>query len=218
MKKVSDYMNKKENMCLEATIVDYRVIKHHDITATILKLKDKDDIITGLFVDEYNNLIKNNDYKIRGNIIPIKNIDIDDFNKIIDDDIKKYINDDKLFCITAIEPVKSNPLITSVELSLWHDDVNDLIKLKIPISAIEVLEIHKISTSIEYLKEGRYDNLTTCGSLVIRLSIDELGEKTVKVLLDDICLLSITLLFDNEDKKYYNLPYHSNDGEKMTYK
>lgn len=59
-------MNKKENMCLEATIVDYRVIKHHDITATILKLKDKDDIITGLFVDEYNNLIKNNDYKIRG--------------------------------------------------------------------------------------------------------------------------------------------------------
>lgn len=34
------------------------------------------------------------------------------------------------------------------------------------------------------------------------------------MLLDDICLLSITLLFDNEDKKYYNLPYHSNDGEK----
>lgn len=207
-------MNKKKNVTIEATVIDYKVVKHHDITATILKLKGEDYLITGLFVDEYNKLIKDNKYKIRGNIIPVKNIDIDDFNKIIDDDIKKFINDDRLFCITAIEPIKSKPFITSIELSLWHDDINDLVKLKIPITAVEVLGIHKISTSIEYLKDGRYDNITTCDNLILRLLIDELGDKITKVLLDNICLFSITILFDNGDEKYYNLPYHSNDNEK----
>lgn len=207
-------MNKKKNVTIEATLIDYKVVKHHDITATILKLKGENYLITGLFVDDYYNLIKDNKYKIRGNIIPIKNIDIDDFNKIIDGDIKKFINDDRLFCITAIEPIKSKPLIASIELSLWHDNINDLVKLKIPISAIEILEINKISTSIEYLKDGRYDNITTCDNLVLRLLIDKLSEKTAKVLLDNICLFSITLLFDNGDEKYYNLPYHSKDDER----
>lgn len=45
-------MDKNKNVIVEATLVDYKVFKRHDITATILKLKNEDDLITGLFVDE----------------------------------------------------------------------------------------------------------------------------------------------------------------------
>ena len=207
-------MDKNKNVIVEATLVDYKVFKYHDITATILKLKNEDDLITGLFVDEYSVLIKNNKYKIRGNIIPIKNIDIENFNQLMNDDIKKYIDDDKLFCITAIEKIDEQPLLTSIEFSLLHNDKDDLIDLKIPMSAVEVLEIGNISKSISYLSNGRYHKTHTCSDLVMRLIVDELDKDTSKLLLEDICLFYISLSFEDGEEKYYNLPFYSKDDER----
>ena len=207
-------VSKRKNITIEATLSDYKIINHHDITANILKLKLVDENITGLFIDEYCDLEKNKKYKIRGNIIPIENIDVDGFNNLIADDIIKYTNKDKILCITSIEKIKDQALITSIELSLYHNNENDLIELNIPISNVEVLNIKKISNSIYYLKDGKYDNITVCDGLELRLLLDKLSKKTSKLLLEDICVFSISLLFNNKSKKYYNLPYKSIYGEK----
>ena len=210
---INDIVGRKKNVIIEATLIDYKVFEHHDVKATILKLKDSSGELTGLFVDEYNDLSKNSIYKIKGNVVLIDNIDIEDFNKIIDDDIKKYTVDNKLFCITSIELVKTKPLITSIQLSLYHNNKNDLVELNIPTNAIEVLEINKISNSILYLKDGNYDEITNCGCLWLRLLVDKLDKKTAKILLGDICIFTIALFMDNGEMKYYNLPYYSDDGE-----
>ena len=210
---INDIVGKKKNVVIEATLIDYKVFEHHDVKATILKLKDSSGELTGLFVDEYNDLSKNSIYKIKGNVVLIDNIDIEDFNRIIDDDIKKYIVGNKLFCITSIELAKTKPLITSIQLSLYHNNKNDLVELNIPINAIEVLEINKISNSILYLKDGNYDEIINCSCLWLRLLVDKLDKKTTKILLGDICIFTIALFMDNGEKKYYNLPYYSNDDE-----
>lgn len=210
---ISSIIGKKKNVVIEATLIDYKVFEHHDVKATILKLKDSSGELTGLFVDEYNDLSENSIYKIKGNVVLIDNIDIEDFNKIINDDLKKYVNDDKLFCITSIEKITNKPLITSIQLSLYHNNKNDLVKLNILINAVEVLEINKISNSILYLKDGNYDEIVNCGCLWLRLLVDKLDKKTAKILLGDICIFTIALFMDNGETKYYNLPYYSDDGE-----
>ena len=210
---IGDIAGKNKNITIEATLIDYKIFKHHDVKVAILKLKDSTGELIGLFVDEFSDLFKNSIYKIKGNVVLVDNIDIEDFNKIIDDDIKKYTIDNKLFCITSIELVKTKPLITSIQLSLYHNNKNDLVELNIPISAIEVLEINKISTSILYLKNGNYDEIVNCGCLWLRLLVDKLDKKITKILLGDICIFTIALFMDNGEMKYYNLPYYSDDGE-----
>ncbi len=86
-------------------------------------------------------------------------------------------------------------------------------ELNIPISAIEVLEINKISNSILYLKNENYDEIINCGCLWLRLLVDKLDKKTAKILLEDICIFTIALFMDNDEMKYYNLPYYSDAGE-----
>lgn len=207
-------MKKNKNVVIKATLEDYKVIKHHDITVTILKFKNEEEIIAGLFVDEYSDLIKNKKYKVRGNIVSIKDIDIIDFNNIINSDIKKYIDNDKLFCITAIEKTSESPLLTSIEFSIFHNISGNLTDLKIPVSAVEVLEIDNISETISYSGHGKCDRIPTCSNLALRLKIDKLNKDTTKTLLEDICLFSISLFFEDGKEEYYNLPFNSKDDEK----
>lgn len=211
---INDIVGRNKNIIIEATLTDYKIFKLNNTTTTILNLKDGTGDITGLFVGEYNNLSNNNIYKIRGNVVLIEDINLDEFNQLINDDIKKYIIDNKLFCITSIQPINNNQLIKLIELSLYHNNCDDLIHLQIPISAIEILEINKISSSIIYLKNGKYDEISICDNLEIRLSIDKLENEIIKTLLENICIFTIGLLFDNGDKKYYNLPYYSCDGSR----
>lgn len=211
---INDIVGKNKNITIKATLIAYKIFKLNNTTTTILNLKDGTGDIIGLFVGEYNNLSNNNIYKIRGNVVLIEDINLDEFNQLINDDIKKYIIDNKLFCITSIQPINNNQLIKLIELSLYHNNCDDLIHLQIPISAIEILEINKISSSIRYLKNGKYDYIDECGSLEIKLTINKLKKETIKTLLEDICIFSINLFFDNGDKKYYNLPYYSCDGSR----
>lgn len=207
-------MKKSKNVVIETTLEDYKVIKHHDITVTILKFKNEEKVITGLFVDEYKDLTKNKKYKVRGNIVSVKDIDIIDFNNIINGDIKKYIDNDNLLCITAIEKINEYPLLTSIEFSIFHNITGNLIDLKVPVSAVEVLEIDNISETISYSGHGKCDRIPTCGNLALRLKIDELDKDTTKTLLEDICLFYISLFFEDGKEEYYNLPFNSKDDEK----
>ena len=100
---INDIVGKNKNITIEATLTDYKIFKLDNTTTTILNLKDGTGDITGLFVGEYNNLSNNNIYKIRGNVVLIEDINLDEFNQLINDDIKKYIIDNKLFCITSIQ-------------------------------------------------------------------------------------------------------------------
>ena len=209
---INDLADNKKNITIEATLIDYKIFKSDKTNITILYLKNNDNVITGLFIGEYN-LSKNNVYKLSGNITLIKNVDLTEFNQLINDDINKYIKNNKLLCIKSIQQVESKPLITSIELSAFHNNENDLTQINIPTIAIDNLEIYKISTSMIYLKDGRYEECDECGNLEIKLAVNKLEKNTIKLLLEDICIFSINLFFDNGDKKYYNLPYYSNDGK-----
>lgn len=211
---INDIVGKNKNITIEATLIAYKIFKLNNTTTTILNLRDGTGDITGLFVGEYDNPSNNNIYKIRGNVVLIEDINLDEFNQLINDDIKKYIIDNKLFCVTSIQPINNNQLINLIELSLYHNNCDDLIHLQIPISAIEILEINKISSSIIYLKNGKYDEINVCDNLEIRLSVDKLENEIIKTLLENICIFTIGLFFANGDKRYYNLPYHSCDGSK----
>ena len=208
---INDLADNKKNITIEATLIDYKIFKSGKTNITILYLKNNDNVITGLFIGEYN-LSKNNVYKLSGNITLIKDVDLTEFNQLINDDINKYIIN-KLLCIKYIEQVESKPLITSIELSAFHNNKNDLTQINIPTTAIENLEINKISTSMIYLKDGRYEECDECGDLEIKLIIDKLEKNIIKLLSEDIYIFSINIFFNNGDKKYYNLPYYSNDGK-----
>lgn len=203
---INDIAGKNKNITIEATLIDYKKFRLNNTTTTILKLEDNTGTLTGMFVGEYNDLVKNHNYKLRGNVVLIDNIELSDFNKFINDDIRKYTIGDKLLCITLIEKVKNKPLINSIKLSLFHNGITELVDIEIPIKAIEVLEINKISTSISYLKDGYYDEITECGSLSIRLSINKLKEGIVKTLMDDIDIYIICLYMNDGEEKNYALP------------
>ena len=96
---INDIVGKNKNITIETTLIAYKIFKLNNTTTTILNLKDGTGDITGLFVGEYDNLSNNNIYKIRGNVVLIDDINLDEFNKLINGDIKKYIVANKLLCI-----------------------------------------------------------------------------------------------------------------------
>lgn len=114
------------------------------------------------------------------------------------------------------DDMKKKSIIKSVELSLYHNYDEDLTKLDIPISNIEILEIDKITSKIIYLKDGHYDNIDKCGCLELKIRTDNLDENTIKILSEDICLFTVSIEFD-DCIKHYNLPYDSDDGELNNY-
>ena len=211
---IDDIVGKNKNITIEATLIDYRVFKLNNTTTTILNLKDNTGSITGLLVGECSILSKNEKYKFKGNVVIIENTNLEEFNQLIEDDIKKYIIGNKLFCIKLIQPVNSNPLLSFIELSLHHNNCDDLVELRIPITSVEKIGIDKISKSLVYSKNGKYIEYTKCSSLELRLILSKLDEKIIKTLSEDINIFSIGLFFDNKDKKIYNLPYYSCDGLK----
>ena len=211
---IGDIAGKNKNITIEATLKDYKVFKLNNTTTTILNLKDNTGSITGLLVGECSILSKNEKYKFRGNVVVIENTNLEEFNQLIEDDIKKYIIGNKLFCIKLIQPVNSNPLLSFIELSLHHNNCDDLVELRIPITSVEKIGIDGITKSLVYLKSGKYVEYTKCSSLELSLTSNELDEKIIKTLSEDINIFSICLFFDNKDKKIYNLPYYSCDGLK----
>lgn len=211
---IGDIVGKNKNITIEATLIDYKVFKLEDVTTTILNLEDNTGSIIGLLVGEYSILSKNEKYKFKGNVVVIENTNLEEFNQLIEDDIKKYIIGNKLFCIKLIQPVNSNPLLSFIELSLHHNNCDDLVELRIPITSVEKIGIDKISKSLVYSKSGKYVEYTKCSSLELNLIINKLEEKIIKTISEDINIFSIGLFFDNKDKKIYNLPYYSCDGLK----
>ena len=211
---IGDIVGKNKNITLEATLIDYKVFKLEDVTTTILNLEDNTGSITGLLVGECSILSKNKKYKFKGNVVVIENTNLEEFNQLIEDDIKKYITNNKLFCVKLIQPVNSNPLLSFIELSLYHNNCDDLVELRIPITSVEKMGIDKISKSLVYSKSGKYVEYTKCSSLELNLIINKLEKKIIKTISEDINIFSIGLFFDNKDKKIYNLPYYSCDGLK----
>lgn len=211
---IGDIVGKNKNITIEATLIDYKLFKLEDVTTTILNLEDNTGSIIGLLVGECSILSKNEKYKFKGNVVVIENTNLEEFNQLIEDDIKKYITNNKLFCVKLIQPVNSNPLLSFIELSLYHNNCDDLFELRIPITSVEKIGIDKISKSLVYSKSGKYVEYTKCSSLELNLIINKLEEKIIKTISEDITIFSIGLFFDNKDKKIYNLPYYSCDGLK----
>ena len=176
---IGDIAGKNKNITIEATLKDYKVFKLNNTTTTILNLKDNTGSITGLLVGECSILSKNEKYKFRGNVVVIENTNLEEFNQLIEDDIKKYIIGNKLFCIKLIQPVNSNPLLSFIELSLHHNNCDDLVELRIPITSVEKIGIDGITKSLVYLKSGKYVEYTKCSSLELSLTSNELDEKII---------------------------------------
>lgn len=107
--------------------------------------------------------------------------------------------------------------IKTVTLSLYRCFTNeDIIEVNIPINSIEILELDNICSKIIYLKDGHYDNVDKCGCLELKIKTENLDEKIINILSDNICIFTINIEFDNEIK-HYNLPYNSDDGEVNNY-
>lgn len=111
----------------------------------------------------------------------------------------------------------NKPCIKTVTLSLYRCYTNeDIVELNIPISSIEILELDNICSKIIYLKDGHYDNVDKCGCLELKIKTENLDEKIINILSDNICIFTINIEFDNQIK-HYNLPYDSDDGEVNNY-
>ena len=66
------------------------------------------------------------------------------------------------------------------------------------------------------MKDGHYDNVDKCGCLELKIKTENLDEKIINILSDNICIFTINIEFDNQIK-HYNLPYDSDDGEVNNY-
>ena len=216
--KIDEVIGNGKNITIEAQLIDNKKFVIDDTIINLLTFKDNTGIINALLITDKVDYIRfkvNNYYRVRGNLIILDKEKIIDFSELISkiNIVNYFVKDMKLLCIRSVQHIEDKPLITSIILSLYHNNYNDLVELDIPIYAVDGLEINKISTSILYLKNGNYDEIINCGCLWLRLLVDRLNKKTTKILLGNICIFTIALFMDNGEKKYYNLPYYSNDGE-----
>ena len=106
---------------------------------------------------------------------------------------------------------KDNNTIKSIKLSIYYKN-NRIDHIDIPISSIKIFEINGISSSLIYIDNGRYDLIDTCRGLELELSTKYLDNNVVKKLLSNINIYTVNLIFNNNDKIYYNLPYYSKNG------
>lgn len=217
--KINELIGNVKNVSIEAKLLDNKKFVIDDTIINLLSFEDSTGIINALLITDKIDCVifkLNSYYRVRGNIVILDKDKIIDFSELISkiNVVNYFVKDMKLLCVRSVQHIEVKPLITSIQLSLYHNNKNDLIELEIPISAIDLLEINKISTSIMYLKNGKYDEIVVCDCLWLRLLNSKLKKDTSKLLLEDISIFSIILLFNNGDKKYYNLPYYSNNGLK----
>ena len=216
--KINELIGNGKNVSIEAKLIDNRKFVIDNTIINLLSFEDNTGVINALLITDKVDYVRfkvNSHYRVRGNIVILDKDKIIDFSELISkiNIVNYFVKDMKLLCVRSVQHIQDKTLITSIKLSLYHNNKNDLVELNIPISAIEVLEINKISNSILYLKDGNYDEIINCGCLWLRLLIDKMDKKTTKILLGDICIFTIALFMDNGEKKYYNLPYYSDDGE-----
>lgn len=217
--KINELIGNSSNITIEAKLIDSKRFVIDDAVITIFTFEDNTGIINALLIcgkEDYIRYKNNNYYKVKGNVVVLDKEKLEDLEQLINKiNINNYlVRDMKLLCIRSIQHIENKLHINSIELSLYHNNKNDLINIKIPIEAVEVLEVNKITKSLLYLKNGNYDEIICCGCFLLRLLVNKLDKKITKTLLENICIFSIGLYFDNGNKEYYNLPYYSNDGNK----
>lgn len=216
---INELVDSGKNICIEAKLINNRRFNMDDIIINLLTFKDNTGIINALIITnkvDYTHYKINQHYIVRGNIKIINKEIMVDFNKLISKlNISSYfIEDTKLLCVRSIQQVNNKLYIDYIELSLYHNNINDLKYIKIPASAIKTLEVDKISKSLIYLKDGSLDEVNECDRLDIKLLNNKLSGNVRYILLEDICIFSIGIYFNNGSKEYYNLPYYSNDGKR----
>ena len=216
---INELVGSGNNVCIEAKLIDNKRFAMDDIVINILTFKDKTGIINALIITNKTDYYKyeiNKYYKVKGNIKIINKNMMIDFDRLISKlNINSYfIKVTKLLCVRSIQQVNNKPYINYIELSLYHNNKDDLKCIKIPTSAIKTLEIDKISKSLIYLKDGSLDEVNECDRLDIKLLKKELNNEISHILLEDICIFSIGIYFNDGSKEYYNLPYYSKDGKR----
>ncbi len=223
MKKVSDYVIK--NKILTMILKKYRVFGLEDTVVSILEFENekKSKNLVGLLIgnpatDELNiinNLSTNNKYTIRGNIINLDNDNFKELDVSIDANktLREYINTNEIFQILSIKKIEENPKIRSISLSMYYNEhSNDRIDINIPIENISFLRVWHISSDIEYLKNGEYTEFDNCDDFGVKINRNKMSKKDIDILLDNITIYSVGLFFDNEELKFYNMPFCSDDG------
>lgn len=215
--KINNLIGSGKNVSIEAKLIDNKRFDIDDIVINLLTFDDNTGVINTLIItskSDYTKFKGNNYYRVSGNIKVYKKDTINDFSELLSKlNINNFIkNNIKLLCVRSIQRIDNKVLIDSVRLSLYHNNCNDLIKLDLPISSIDIMEINKINKSILYLKNGNYDETISCNELDMRIDINKINKKYVSILLSDICIFSIGLIFNNGESKYYNLPYYSSNG------
>lgn len=101
-------------------------------------------------------------------------------------------------------------LITkSITLAFINEDMN-LFDIEIPYSSVSVLELECITTTVGHTPSGEFNEFLTCRFLNLRLQKDSIDDQTLEAFKNSI--MSITLKFNNNTSKSYNVSWRSEDG------
>lgn len=101
-------------------------------------------------------------------------------------------------------------LITkSITLAFINEDMN-LFDIEIPYSSISALELECITTTVGHTPSGEFNEFLTCRFLNLRLHKDLIDNSTLEAFNHSI--MSVTLNFNNNTSKSYNVSWHSEDG------
>lgn len=101
----------------------------------------------------------------------------------------------------------------SIKLS-YINEKDELLDITLPITSVYVLEIEDITTTIGHNKDMEVLEFLKCGCLNLKLYKKKVDSKLISIL-EKYMILSITLNFDDDTTKSYNVPwYYSSDNIK----
>lgn len=101
-------------------------------------------------------------------------------------------------------------LITKSIVLSFINNKKKLYDVEIPFSNVFVLEMENITTNIGHTSKGEFLEFYICGVLNLRLYKDKIDKSVLENLKDSI--LSITLKFNDNTSKSYNVVWDSTDG------
>lgn len=94
------------------------------------------------------------------------------------------------------------------------DKKEKLFEIGLPVTCVYVLELEDITTTIGHNKDMEVLEILKCGCLNLRIYKNKVDKKLISILKNNM-ILSITLTFDDNTHKSYNVPwYYSTDGKK----